>query len=144
MNSATSSRVPCGAALLLTAMLACSGGAGGAKTEPRTPAETDSAAAEATPVHVAIAVRGSTARIVAGPGRTDALDVQKVRAPFIGTLESLHVAIGDHVRGGQLLGTVVAQASQAALAGAEAMSRAASTPAQRRSEEHTSEPPVTL
>ena len=131
MNSATSSRAPCGAALLLTVLLACSGGAGGAKTEPGTPAETDSAAAEATPVRVAIAVRGSMARIVAGPGRTDALDVQKVRAPFTGTLESLHVAIGDHVRGGQLLGTVVAQASQAALAGAEAMTRAASTPAQR-------------
>jgi RND family efflux transporter MFP subunit len=131
MNGVQSSRVVCSAALLLTALLACSGGAGNAKPEPGARTETDSAAAEATPVRIAIAVRGSMARLVAGPGRTDALDVQKVRAPYTGTLESLHVAIGDQVRGGQLLGTVVAQASQAALAGAEAMSRAASTPAQR-------------
>ncbi|MGH7626939.1 MAG: efflux RND transporter periplasmic adaptor subunit [Gemmatimonadaceae bacterium] len=142
MNEATPSRVAsrvacgaacgaaCSAALILTSLLACSGQTGGAKTESGAAAETDSTA-EATPVRVATAVRGNMARIVAGPGRTDALDVQKVRAPFTGTLEALHVSIGDHVRGGQLLGTVVAQASQAALAGAEAMSRAAATPAQR-------------
>ncbi|MFI5243028.1 MAG: efflux RND transporter periplasmic adaptor subunit [Gemmatimonadales bacterium] len=81
----------------------------------------------ATPVHMAVVTRGNLAVIVSGPGRTDALDVQKVRAPFTGTLQSLDVVIGDRVQGGQQIGTIISQASQAALNGAEVMLRDART-----------------
>ncbi|HEY7876734.1 MAG TPA: efflux RND transporter periplasmic adaptor subunit [Gemmatimonadaceae bacterium] len=91
----------------------------------------DSAALEATPVTMMTVTRGNLALMVSGPGRTDALDVQKVRAPFIGILDSLDVVVGDRVQGGQIIGAVVGQASQAALAGAEVMLRSATTPTQR-------------
>lgn len=66
-----------------------------------------------------------------GPGRTEALDVQKIRAPFTGLLTLLHVNVGDRVGGGQVVAAMVNQQSQAALTGAEAMLRSASTPTQR-------------
>jgi RND family efflux transporter MFP subunit len=75
--------------------------------------------------------RGNIAITVTGPGRTDALDLQKIRAPFTGVLTLLHIAVGDHVSAGQVVAAVVNQPSQAALIGAEAMLRSASTPAQR-------------
>ncbi len=76
---------------------------------------------------------------MSGPGRTDALDVQKVRAPFVGTLESLPVVIGDRVEAGQVIGTIVGQASQAAVTGAEVMMRVATTPDQRSDAERALE-----
>lgn len=91
----------------------------------------NSAAVPGTPVHMTRVTRGNLALMVSGPGRTDALDVQKVRAPFMGTLDSLDVVVGDRVHGGQIIGAVIGQASQAALAGAEVMLRSATTPAQR-------------
>lgn len=121
-----------GVALLLLALAGCgprdaaSSGAAGAA------AAGDSAgSAVATPVGMATVVRGNLALVVSGPGRTDVLDVQKVRAPFTGTLTSLRVVIGDRVSSGQTIGEVVGQASQAALAGAESMLRAATTPGTR-------------
>ncbi|MBK5186966.1 MAG: efflux RND transporter periplasmic adaptor subunit [Gemmatimonadaceae bacterium] len=75
--------------------------------------------------------RGTLSVTVSGPGRTDALDVQKVRAPFAGTLESLAVVIGDRVESGQTLGTLINQTSQAALSGAQVMLREAKTAAER-------------
>lgn len=91
----------------------------------------DSGAPAATPVHMAVVIRGNLAVTVSGPGRTDALDVQKVRAPFAGTIQSLRVVVGDRVQGGQEIGAVVSQTSQAALNGAQVMLRTATTPAQR-------------
>jgi RND family efflux transporter MFP subunit len=91
----------------------------------------DSAGGSATPVRTAPISRADLAVVVSGPGRTDALDVQKVRAPFIGTLRLLTVVIGDRVQSGQVIGAFVAQASDAALAGAEVMVRGATTPAER-------------
>lgn len=93
----------------------------------------------ATPVHMATVTRGNLAEIVSGPGRTEALDVQKVRAPFIGTLAALDVVIGDQVESGQVVGAVISQASQSALAGAEVMLRAATTPLQRSDAERAVE-----
>ncbi len=129
-------RVWTGAALASVAVAACSG----RQTEAasRAPVTGDSAAA-ATPVRTAAVKRGNLDVVVSGPGRTDALDVHQVRAPFAGALSSLEVVIGDRVEGGQVIGAVVAQASQAALTGAEAMLRSAGTPAERSDAERALE-----
>jgi RND family efflux transporter MFP subunit len=118
--------------LPVAASIACSPDAtpeGSAAAAP--PAGDGMPTSAATPVHIAAVRRGDLAVVVSGPGRTEALDVQKVRAPFTGTLASLLVAIGDRVGDGQVIGGMVAQASQAALIGAESMMRAATTPDQR-------------
>ena len=94
-------------------------------------AAADSGATAATPVHMGVVTRGTLAVTVSGPGRTDALDVQKVRAPFAGTVQSLRVVIGDRVEGGQEIAVMVSQTSQAALNGAQVMLREAKTGAQR-------------
>ena len=126
--------------LLLGALAACSHG-GSANDEPGagsaaprkadTVVSKDSGAAAATPVRMASITRGSLSVIVSGPGRTDALDVQKVRAPFAGTLESLTVVIGDRVQSGQKVGALINQTSQATLSGAQVMLRDAKTSAER-------------
>lgn len=104
-----------------------------------TAAAGDSGGVAATPVHTAVVTRGRLAVIVSGPGRTDALDVQKVRAPFAGTLGSLSVVIGDRVQGGQEIGTVISQTSEAALSGARVMLRDAKTSTQRSDAERALE-----
>lgn len=91
---------------------------------------TDSATG-ATPVHMATVQRGNIAISVSGPGRTDALDLQKIHAPFTGTLTSLRIVVGDHVGNGQVIGSIVAQPSQAAVSGAQTMANLATTPTQR-------------
>jgi RND family efflux transporter MFP subunit len=68
---------------------------------------------------------------VSGPGRTDALEQQKVRAPFKGILSELRVADGDRVSDGQVIVILTSQESEAALTGARAMLRSAETPQQR-------------
>ncbi len=127
-------------ALLVGALAGCSHGgsanneAGAGSAAPRrtdTVVSKDNGAAAATPVRMASITRGSLSVIVSGPGRTDALNVQKVRAPFAGTLESLTVVIGDRVRSGQKVGALINQTSQATLSGAQVMQRDAKTPAQR-------------
>ncbi|MEO8910949.1 MAG: HlyD family efflux transporter periplasmic adaptor subunit [Gemmatimonadaceae bacterium] len=85
----------------------------------------------ATPVHMTLIERGNIAITATGPGRTDALDLQKIRAPFTGVLTFLRVAVGDRVGTGQVVAAVINQPSQAALIGAEAMLRGAATAAQR-------------
>ncbi len=127
-------------ALLLAALAGCS--RGGSKSDetgkgaaaPRsadTAVSKESAADAATPVHMASITRGTLAVIVSGPGRTDALDVQKVRAPFAGTLESLSVVIGDRVQSGEKVGALINQTSQATLTGAQVMRREATTAGER-------------
>jgi RND family efflux transporter MFP subunit len=74
---------------------------------------------------------GNIAITVSGPGRTDALDLQRIRAPFAGTLTSLRVVVGDHVENGQIIGSIVSQSSEAALRGAQTMVSSATTPTQR-------------
>ena len=118
----------------LAAFSACSRGSSTASTGDPGAATSDTTAFDslaATPVHMTVVERGNIAITVTGPGRTDALDLQKVRAPFTGILTLLRIAVGDHVGAGQVVAAVVNQPSQAALIGAEAMLRSASTPAQR-------------
>ena len=126
--------------LLLALAAGCSRGsgandstaaAGAGSADGDSAAARDSGAAGATPVHMATVTKGNLAVTVSGPGRTDALDVQKVRAPFAGTIDSLRVVIGDRVQGGEEIATFVSQTSQAALNGAEVMLREATTAAQR-------------
>ena len=84
------------------------------------------------PVRVAVATRETVRVTVSGPGHTDATEQQKVSAPFRGTIKSLLVVDGDHVKTGQIVGSIMAQNSEAAIAGAEAMLRGARTPAEKQ------------
>jgi multidrug efflux pump subunit AcrA (membrane-fusion protein) len=104
----------------------CARPAGGAEAAPQQPEST--LPDPGTPVKVAAVERATLALTISGPGRTDALEQQKIRAPFKGILRELRVADGDHVRKGQVLAVLVSQESQAALNGAEALLRAARTP----------------
>jgi len=118
----------------LAALSACSHGndpASAGKSGSTKPDTTAADSLAATPVHMTVVERGNIAITVTGPGRTGALDLQKLRAPFTGMLTLLNIAAGDRVGAGQVIAAMVNQPSQAALIGAEAMLRSASTPGQR-------------
>ena len=119
-------------AALLAATLAAilAAGCGGGAPEPKKGEA--SAPGPPTPVRVAPVERATLAEIVSAPGKIAAMSQAKVRAPFAGTLVDLHVTDGDRVRGGQVVGNVVARDSEAALSGAGEMERDAKTDADRR------------
>jgi multidrug efflux pump subunit AcrA (membrane-fusion protein) len=115
-------------AVLLAAILAsgCGGEAKDAKKQ-------DAAApGPPTPVRIAPVERATLAEIVSAPGKIAAMSQAKIRAPFAGTLVELRVTDGDRVHRGQVVGSVVARDSEAALAGAREMEREAKTDAERR------------
>jgi multidrug efflux pump subunit AcrA (membrane-fusion protein) len=68
---------------------------------------------------------------VSGTGGLDALNDERVRAPFNGILMSLTVNVGDHVAVGQVIGSMVAENSEAALRGARSMVSSARSAAER-------------
>ena len=109
--------------ILIPALAAC------AKHGGAPPANDD--AASGTPVKTAVVASATLQVLVSAPGRTDALEQQKVRSPFDGVLVDLSVQNGDRVRTGQVLGHVVSQNSQAALVGARAMRQSARTATQK-------------
>ena len=109
-------------------LLACSGSKDGTT---RGAADSSAVDSVGTPVQMARVQRRNLRTIVTAPGRTAALIEERVRAPFVGTLTSLTVTVGDHVRRGQEIGAIVAQNSEAALRGAQAMMQSARTPAER-------------
>jgi RND family efflux transporter MFP subunit len=120
------------AALLLIA------GCGGKKeaADATREKETDPAqAGPATPVKAAPVARETLAEIVSAPGKVTAMAQAKVRAPFPGTLSELRVTDGDPVAAGQVVGSIVARDSEAALTGAREMQRQASSDAERRDAE---------
>ncbi len=124
------------AALWLAAALpACfgggGGGAGGGGAVRDTTAADTSGAANATPVQMARVEIATLPVTVSGPGTTDVLREQRIRAPFNGVLTTLHVVPGDRVRAGETLGTIVEQTSYAALQGALSMQAAARTSSER-------------
>jgi HlyD family secretion protein len=121
-------RFPTAAGLLLVAACRRGGGAEQAASHPAG----DATPSAPTPVRVAAVVRANLPLTISAPGRTAALVQQKVRAPFAGTLTDLKVADGDIVSHGQILGTIVARESEAALSGSREMLRDASTPAERQ------------
>lgn len=114
-----------------TATAGCSPGKAPAESSASTASSSADSVVGTTPVHMATVQRGNVALTVSGPGRTDALDLQKIHAPFTGTLTSLRIVVGDHVGGGQVIGSIVAQPSEAAVSGAQAMVSSATTPTQR-------------
>jgi multidrug efflux pump subunit AcrA (membrane-fusion protein) len=115
-------------AALLAAILAAACGGGGKETKK----EEAAAPGPPTPVKVAPVERTTLAEIVAAPGKIAAMSLEKVRAPFAGTLVDLRVTDGDRVRRGEVVGGVVARDSEAALSGAREMERDANTDAERR------------
>lgn len=119
-------------AAALAAAAGCSQGSGGASTPAPDSATAGGGGAArspaATPVQMDSVARVTLDVLVSGPGRTDVIAEQKVRAPFAGTLVSLTVKPGDRVRAGQQIGALVSQNSQAALLGARSMLAAATTP----------------
>ena len=84
-----------------------------------------------TPVKAARVAKATLTLTVTGPGHTDALEQQKVRAPFKGILRKLRVADGDKVRDRQVIAVLASQESEAALIGARAMLRSAHTTSER-------------
>jgi Cu(I)/Ag(I) efflux system membrane fusion protein len=124
------------AALVLAALLLAPGCYRKAESSGGTPeSSAERTPAAATPVKVAEVRKTTLREIVTAPGKTSALAEQKVRAPFAGTLTELRVTEGDRVRRGQVLGTMVARESEAALSGAREMLRQASTPDEKRDAE---------
>jgi Cu(I)/Ag(I) efflux system membrane fusion protein len=115
-------------AALLAAILA--GGCGGDARDSKKGEA--SASGPPTPVRVAPVERTTLAQIVSAPGKIAAMSQAKVRAPFAGTLVDFTVTDGDQVHRGQVVGSVVARDSEAALAGAGEMERDAKTDAERR------------
>jgi len=117
------------AAVLLLAA-ACRGGSESKAKEAPDPSSQGTPSAP-TPVLVAAVTHATLPLTVSAPGRTAALTQQKLRAPFTGTLTELKVVDGDPVSRGQVLGTIVARESEAALSGAREMLRQAATPAEK-------------
>ncbi|HXN55316.1 MAG TPA: efflux RND transporter periplasmic adaptor subunit [Myxococcales bacterium] len=106
-------------------------GAGAANGSGATEASAATPQNGGTPVKVARVVRATLTLTVSGPGHTDALEQQKIRAPFKGILRELRVADGDRVSNGQLIAVIDSQESEAALTGARAMLRSATTDQER-------------
>ncbi len=116
-----------GLVLGLAALAACGGGA----DSPATASPSPASAPAATPVKTAKVTIADLAATVSAPGHTEALVRQQIRAPFNGTLTALTVVVGDSVKQGQRVGSVVARDAEAALQGAETMLRHATTPSER-------------
>ncbi len=121
-------------ALAAVALLACGRAAVPAPAaDPGTAdgARSEAAAESGTPVTVAEVARATLISEVTAPGETVALIEEKLRAPFGGVLDKLDVVEGDRVGKGQVVGSLVARDSAAALAGAREMERTARTPEER-------------
>jgi multidrug efflux pump subunit AcrA (membrane-fusion protein) len=104
------------------------------------PAPNDAGTDDAsTPVRTAVVSRQALQVLVSGPGHTDAIEQQKISAPFRGTIQRLLVVDGDHVKTGQVVGTILAQNSEAAIAGAQSMLGAAKNPGEKRDAERALE-----
>lgn len=86
---------------------------------------------EATQVTVAPLRRVDLAETVTAPGETVALVAQKLRAPYSGSVTRLNAVVGQRVERGEILGTIVARDSEAALEGAEQMQADARTASER-------------
>jgi membrane fusion protein (multidrug efflux system) len=105
-----------------------------------TPASHEAGTDDASiPVRTAVVSKQTLEVVVSGPGRTDAIEQQKINAPFRGTIKRLLVVDGDHVKTGQVVGTILAQNSEAAIVGARAMVSAAKNPGEKQDAERALE-----
>ena len=90
-----------------------------------------SGASAATPVTMGRITTRTLDITVSGPGVVDVGEDVRVRAPFNGVITGISVNLGDRVRAGQSVGTIIAENSDAALRGARAMALSARTPDER-------------
>lgn len=116
--------------VVLVLLAGCSGG--DQQRESAAASRDTSPEGAATPVRTAAIRLATLALTIRAPGHTDVLRPLRVRAPFSGTVATLHVADGDRVARGATLGTFVSRNSAAALDGARAMLAAARTEAERQ------------
>jgi multidrug efflux pump subunit AcrA (membrane-fusion protein) len=79
------------------------------------------------PVTTSHVVQTNLAVFVSGPGKTVALESQKVLSPFPAILLTLNVADGDQVHAKEVIGTLLSSDSVAALEGAQQMLQSAHT-----------------
>ena len=117
--------------VLLLCLLGCHGG-GGSRARVDGGGERGDAGGAATPVHIAMVQRTTLLELVRAPGHTASIEQQQVRAPFAGELLRMEVADGDRVSTGQVIGTMLATTSVAALEGARVMAQSAHSARQRR------------
>jgi RND family efflux transporter MFP subunit len=118
-------------ALAALVLLSFFPGCGGKKGESDAGKKESSEARPATPVKAASVSRLTLAEIVSAPAKVTAMAQAKVRAPYAGTLTELRVTDGDVVAGGQVIGSIIARDSEAALSGAREMGRQALTAAEK-------------
>jgi len=118
-------------ALAAVVALSLLAGCGGKKGEDEAGKKEPSEARPATPVKAAAVSRLTLAEIVSAPAKVTAMAQAKVRAPYAGTLTELKVTDGDAVAGGQVVGSIIARDSEAALSGAREMGRQASSGAEK-------------
>lgn len=110
--------------LLLALAAACSRGTStGPAGEPAAPI--------ATPVRVGAVTQATLRRTVSAPGRTLAMTVVQVSAPFDAIVVKMPLRGGEQVQAGETIGELLSQNSSAALEGARAMADAARTPQER-------------
>lgn len=107
--------------LAVLVMVACSGGR---EASDETAASRDTTAA-ATPVRAAPVERADLDVVITAPGHTEALRLDRIRAPYPAQLLALRVTDGDRIVAGQVVAEIVSKNSQAARQGAEQMLAAA-------------------
>ena len=120
--------------LLLASVLlipSCSGKHGGDED-----GETSSSVQPLVSVETAAVMETDIAATIEATGKTDAIRRGRILAPVGGTLISFSAMEGQTVRAGEVLAEIRTRESQAAIAGAEAMLRAASTDAERAQRNH--------
>lgn len=105
----------------------CAAGGGGGTHGTADARDTAAAAPTATPVRVASVRRATMDLTVTAPGHVAALKQDRVRAPYPARLLALRVVDGDRVAAGAVVAEVVSKNSEAAVQGAEAMLRSASS-----------------
>ena len=121
-----------GPTVAVVVLAACSrGGAAGGDVSAKAGADGGADASGATPVTMGQVTRATLAVTVTGTGETDAVQDERVRAPFNGRLVTLVPNLGEHVRQGEVIGEIVSQTSEAALEGARSMMRTARNAGER-------------
>jgi multidrug efflux pump subunit AcrA (membrane-fusion protein) len=122
------------AAFCIATATACRVSSSGGTTDSAagaTAADSSLSGIAGTPVRMGAVARRTIEVHVSGTGGLDVLDDERVRAPFNGILTSLTVNVGDRVTAGQVVGSMIAENSDAALRGARSMVSSARTDAER-------------
>ena len=90
-------------------------------------------------VRTAPVTTGNAFSVVMSAGKTEAIRKQKLYSPIAGRVTTLKVLEGTIVKAGEVMATILSKESQAALAGAQGLLRAATTEQQRTEAARTME-----